>query len=305
MTIRLALALLVIVAAAMAYPWRSTVDWWVLGVAAAVLIVVFAWWRGQFVTTMVARRLAVLRRNHSQPSRPDPNRTTVVVHVADPTGAGLPLTVPAAYVERFGLRSERVAVISRVVGGERTTWVSMTLDAAANLTALQARSTMLPLRETARIAGRRLADHLRETGLAATVVDVADSPISGSGKEMWSGVRDGRGAVSVYAIPVDEHLTERLTDVWAQPTETWSAVEFGGTARDLTVAAVCAIRTAESVRTAPLPFLVALRGRQRPLLDALDPCSTATLARVAQPVPAGLLDRAGWPVGSGAEVSRT
>lgn len=305
MSIRIALALLVIVAAVMAYPWQTDTDWWMLGIAAAVVVVMFAWWRGQFLTTMVARRLAVFGRNRSKTVPHDPYRVTVVVRVEDPAGVGLSLPVVAGYVERFGVRSEKVRVTNRTLGGARTTWVSLTIDARANLAALRARSPELPLHDTAAIAGRRLADHLRETGLEASVVDTADAPLAGAAKETWRGVRDERGMVSVYAIPVDERFSERLAEVWAQPTETWTAVEFARAAADPTVAALCAVRTAETVRGVPLPGLVAQRGIQGPLLTALNPNSTSRLGISSRLLTAGLLDRVAWPAGSGAQISRT
>ena len=40
----------------------------------------------------------------------------------------------------------------------------MTLGVAENLAVLRARPPRIPLRDTAEVAGRRLADHLRETG---------------------------------------------------------------------------------------------------------------------------------------------
>ena len=58
MTARITLALLFIIPAAMAYPWPSTRDRWVLGVAIVAVVVLFAWWRGLFLTTMVGRRVA-------------------------------------------------------------------------------------------------------------------------------------------------------------------------------------------------------------------------------------------------------
>ncbi|MEO3758899.1 type VII secretion protein EccE [Mycobacterium sp. B14F4] len=305
MTIRIALALLFIVPAAMAYPWQSNVDWWLLGIAAAVLAVVFAWWRGQFVTTIVARRWAVFRRNHSTPRQQSADRATVVVRVDDPAGVGLSLPVLAGYVERFGVRSHKVRVTSRTQGAVRRTWVSLTIDASANLVALRARSPELPLHETAVIAGRRLAGHLRETGLEASVVDTADTPLVGAGKETWRGVRDEHGVVSAYGIAVDDRLSERLAEVWAQPAENWTAVEFAGTAAEPTVAAVCAMRTPEAVRGVPLPGLIPQRGGQRPLLAALDPKSTDRLGIPAEPLTAGLLDGVGWPGGSSVELSRT
>ena len=63
MTARITLALMVIVPAVMTYPWHTTTHKWVLGTAVGVLVIVFAWWRGLFVTTMLARRFAVWLRN--------------------------------------------------------------------------------------------------------------------------------------------------------------------------------------------------------------------------------------------------
>jgi type VII secretion protein EccE len=103
-TIRIALALLFIVPAAMAYPWQSDIDWWLLGIAIGVTLVVFAWWRGLFVTTMIGRRLAVFRRNHSKPKPQASDDVTVVLRVEDPDGVGLSLPLVAGYLQRFGVR---------------------------------------------------------------------------------------------------------------------------------------------------------------------------------------------------------
>ncbi|MDQ2637268.1 MAG: type VII secretion protein EccE [Actinomycetota bacterium] len=304
MTIRLALALLAVVAAAMAYPFESATDRWVLGVAVAVVVVVFAWWRGLFLTARIARRLAVWRRNHTRPKPQPSNEATVLLRIDDPNGVGLSLPLVAGYVERFGLRCQKVRVTSRDQAGVRTTWISMTLNAADNLTALMARSPELPLLATTEVVGRRLADHLRETGLEAAIVGVADPP-AGPGREKWRAVHDENGVVSAYGIPVDDRLAERLGEVWSRPTETWTALEFTGTATHLTVTAVCAFRTPQAVRGAPLPGLVAHPGMQRPLLNALDPRTAERLGIPTSPPPAGLLERTDWPVGSPSELSRT
>ncbi|MGE2725412.1 type VII secretion protein EccE [Mycolicibacterium pulveris] len=304
MTIRLALALLAIVAAAMAYPWESTTERWVLGVAAAVVIVVFAWWRGLFLTTRITRRLAVWRRNHSKPKPQPSTEATVLLRIDDPDGVGLSLPLVAGYVDRFGVRCQKVRVTSRDQAGARTTWISMTLNAADNLAALQARSPELPLLTTTEVVGRRLADHLRETGLEAVIVDVVDPP-AGPGREKWRAVLDDGGAVSAYGIPVDERLGERLAEVWSRPTETWTALEFNGTATHPTITAVCAFRTAEPVRGTPVSGLVPHPGIQRPLLNALDPRTAERLGTPTDALPAGLLERIDWPVSGSADLSRT
>ncbi|WP_238890026.1 type VII secretion protein EccE [Mycobacterium sp. IDR2000157661] len=305
MTIRTALALLVAVPAAMAYPWQSRTDWWLLGVAAAVVVIAFAGWRGQFLTNMAARRVAVFRRNRSTPGQQNPHRVTVVVRVEDPASVGLSLRSLAGYVERFGIRSEKVRVTTRTRSGVRTTWVSLTVDATANLAALQARSPELPLHDTAAVAGRRLADQLRESGLEASVVDTAYAPLAGLVKEMWRGVRNEHGVVSAYGIPAGEQMFPLLAEVWALPEETWTAVEFAGTPAEPTVAALCAVCAAEAVRGVPLSGLRPQHGAQRPLLTALDPKSSDPLGVPTVPLKAETLTGIGWPAGSAGDFSRT
>lgn len=297
MTIRIALALLFIVPAAMAYPWETNTDWWVLGIAIAVTLVVFAWWRGMFVTDMIGRRFAMWRRNHSKPQAQVANEVTVVLHVEDPAGLGLSLPTVAGYVDRFGVRCDKVRVTNRDEGGVRSTWISMTLRAIDNLAALKARSSELPLSDTAEIVGRRLADHLRETGLLAVVVNDAPTPLTGGGREKWRSVREDSGFVSAYGIPVDDSLAVRLAEAWSQPTETWTALEFGGTSAHPTVRALCAVRTAEPVRGTPIAGLSAQPGIQGLLLTALAPASGHRLDIPSSPLPHGLLEPAGWLVG--------
>jgi type VII secretion protein EccE len=296
-TIRIALALLFIVPAAMTYPWDSDFDWWTLGIAIGVTLLVFAWWRGLFVTNMIGRRWAIWRRNHSKPKAPASNDVTLVLHVDDPAGVGLPLPLVAAYVERFGVRSQKVRVTNRDERGVRTTWISMTLSATDNLAALRARSAELPLHDTAEIVGRRLVDHLRETGLLASIVDDAPAPLADGGREKWRGVSDDNGFVSAYRIPVDDNIAERLAEAWSQSTETWTAIEFTGTSAHPTVSALCAFRTPQAERGAPVAGLTPAPGIQRPLLTALDPASADRLDIPSAPLPPGLLEPTGWPVG--------
>jgi type VII secretion protein EccE len=210
---------------------------------------------------------------------------------------GLSLPLVAGYVERFGVRCEKVRVTNRDDDGARTTWISMTLGAIDNLAALRARSAELPLFDTAEIVGRRLADHLRETGLSAVIVDDAPAPLTDGGRESWRGVRGDDGVISAYAIRIEEGLAERLVEVWSQPTETWTALEFTGTSAHPTVSALCAFRTAEAVRGAPVAGLVVQPGVQRPLLTALAPTSTARLDIPDAPLSPELMAPAGWPVG--------
>jgi len=296
-TLRITLATLAVTLAALAYPWQTATDWWIVGVGAVVVIVALAWWRGQFLTTMLARRVAVWRRNRRTPEPSDPYRTTVVVRVDDPAGLGVSLPLLAGYLERFGLRGDKVRITNRARAGVTDTWVSLTFDARTNLAALQARSKELPLQEAAAIAGRRLADHLRETGLEAAVSDTAPAPLAGWDRETWHHLADERGVLTGYAITVDERLGERLAQAWADPRETWTALELSGTAADVDVAAVVAVRTYEPERGVPFDGLVPQGGLQGPLLTALDPAADLRLGVPARPLPDGLLEQIGWPAG--------
>lgn len=298
MTIRIALALLAIVLAAMAYPWQSVSDRWIIGGAVVVVLVVFAWWRGMFLTTMLGRRFAMLRGGRTGPAHRRADRLMVLLRVDDPAGVGLSLPLVAGYVDRFGVRCASVRVTSRDQIGTRTTWIGMTLNAEDNLAALLARSPELPLSDTAEIVGRRLADHLRETGLEAVVVTAAAAPLPSPSKEKWSGVRGDFGSVSAYGLRVDDRLGERLAEVSAQPTETWVTLEFSGTAARPSVAAACAVRTAEPVTGVPLDGLIAHRGVQRALLTALAPASAGRVGVPEVPLPPGLLERVPWRVGT-------
>jgi type VII secretion protein EccE len=304
--VRIALALMVVVAAALAYPWQTTIDWWVLGVAGAVLIGVAAWWRGHFLTALLGRRVRVWRRNRNTRHPAPAHKASVTVRVEDPAGVGLSLPLVAGYVDRFGVRCDKVAVATRDGDGTRTTWITLTVDAEANMVALQARSRELPLRDTAEIAARRLADHLRETGLTVAIADeVVDGPVAGGAREKWRCVIDEVGAVSAYGIRVDGHLAERLAELRAQGSEMWSVLEFGGTAARLTAAAACAVRTSSPVRGVPVQGLIAQPGNQGPMLTAIRPGSAASLGVPATSLGAAQLADVDWPVGADGALSRT
>lgn len=294
MTARLTLALLFIVPAALAYPYETVTRRWILGIAITVVILLFAWWRGDFATTKLARRWSVWRGNHSGGGTAQPaDRATVLLRI-DEASEEVPVAVIAGYTDRFGLRCDKVRITSRDLAGERQTWITLTLDAAQNLRSLQARSPRIPLHDTAEVLGRRLADHLRESGWAVTVVDadIRPAPLSGDGKETWRAVTDSNGFLTAYRIPAAA-LPEALAEVWAHPSEeTWTAVEFGPG----TVAAACALRTAERPASgAPISGLTVLGGRQRSVLEALDPLSSRRIGS-HQPVDGGLASETRWPV---------
>jgi type VII secretion protein EccE len=297
MTARLALALLFIVPAALAYPWQTVTHRWVLGVAIAVVILLFAWWRGEFATTKLARRWAIWRGNHSERTGPaaSADSATVLLRIEDGPDE-LPVALIAGYTDRYGLRCDKVRITSRDLSGDRQNWVSLTLRAADNLAALQARSAQLPLHETADVVGRRLADQLRESGWTVEVIDSAGAdahpvPVPGTARESWRTLGDDAGFLTAYRIPV-QNLPDVLAAVWTHPSqEIWTALEFGTD----TAAAVCALRSAERPAAAvPVPGLASLGGRQRAVLTALDPLSAHRLHGHA---PAGpdLAGQLRWP----------
>ncbi|MGK2868201.1 MAG: type VII secretion protein EccE [Mycobacterium sp.] len=303
MTARLALALLFIVPAALAYPYETLTQRWVLGVAIAVVILLFAWWRGDFATTKLARRWSIWRGNRSGAGMPEPaDAATVLLRIEDPAADELPVALIAGYADRYGLRCDKVRITSRDLAGARQSWITLTLNATDNLPALQARSAQIPLGETAEVLGRRLAEHLRETGWTVTVVaDGARTvPIAAEAKETWRAISDEAGFLTAYRLPAGS-LSEALAAVWAYPSEeVWTAVEFGPG----TVAAVCALRTADRPATsAPVSGLASLGGRQRSVLAALDPMSSRRVG-AHQPADPDLASEIRWPAET-AETVRT
>ena len=316
---RITLALLAVVPAVMAYPWQSTRAYWLIGIAVAASILLFGWWRGLHFTTILRRRLAIVRRGGRPVPEPDANtRTTAVVRggAASAATGTLPMPGIARDLDCYGIRADSIRITSRHNGsGADDSWIGLTLSAVDNLAALQARSARIPLHETAEVAARRLADHLREIGFDANTVAAEDVPevlaieAGNSSRETWRAVQQGESDhVAAYRIKADSGLPETLAEVRAQQArEIWTALEIADPGTHYTVAAACALRTdAAPAGTAPVAGLTLERGNQRPALQALDPLSTRRLDGHAQ-APADLLQRLDWPTAQGpsATLSRT
>ncbi|MFG1934314.1 type VII secretion protein EccE [Mycobacterium sp. NPDC048908] len=271
MTARIALASLVIVPAAMAYPWRSTGERWLLGIVVVAVFVLFAWWRGAFATTLLRRRLNMWCRRTRSVRSAQPTLFTAVLLQVDGQGE-VPVSLIASYLDRYGVRCDKIRITSRDLDGVRTRWIGLTLGAVDNLDALRARSPRIPLQETAEAVGRRLAAHLRETGWDAGLVGAVEGPVRPGAKEKWCGMRDTTGYFAAYRAG-------SLQDLSAMPVgEMWTALEISGTAADLRTTAVCAIRTQDK----PVSFAgaIPLNGRHRAALDALNPMSTQRISAV-------------------------
>lgn len=304
---RITLALLAIVPAVMAYPWRSPRDYWLLGIAAAVVIVLFGRWRGLYFTTILRRCWALAGRtvNPTGASAPEPGsatRATVLLRVGPPVGDSdvLPLPLIAGYLDRYGVRADKIRITSRDNPSDvsrRETWIGLTLSAEDNLAALQARSSRIPLHETAQVAARRLADHLREIGWEVSTVAPDDVPrlLAPNARETWRGVRQGTSDyLAAYQVGVDDGLPEALDAILSHPArETYTALEIAGDGTHNTVAAACAFFT-ESPVAAALSGLTPQRGNHGPALAALDLLSTQRLDGHTDE-PAGLLARLAWP----------
>lgn len=306
---RISLVLLAIVAGAVAFPWHTVGERWMLGVAIAAAIVLLVRWHGLQVTTILYRRLAILRPNRGARRAEEPVndvRTTALLRVAPPLGDvdSLPLALIAGYAERYGLHADAIRVTSRdstseVGTRERETWIGVTLSAADNLAALQARSPQIPLSETAEVAARRLADHLRESGWTASLANPEDvpSPFLRPAKESWTGIsQGGTDYVAAYGVKVDTALPNTLAAIWSYPVrEVWTAAEVSGAGDDQTLAVACAFRTdANPASNGPLPGLISKSGIQRAALTALDPLSSQRLeGHVALPESL-LLERLRW-----------
>lgn len=311
---RLTLVALAVVPAAMAYPWQSIRERWVLGVGVAVVIVLLAWWRGLHLTTIVRRRLAMLRGNRGERSEPSTGtdvRATAVLRVTPPEHDAdvLPLSLIAGYLDCYGIRADAVRVTSRDTAAARETWIGLTLSGAANLVALQARSPRIPLHETAEVAARRLADHLRESGWEVMGVAADDVPplFASSARETWNAVWEGNsGYVAAYRLNADATLSDTLAEIWAhQVRETWTAVEIAESAAGRTVAAACAFHTERDPGGAPpLSHLTPQRGSQRSALRALHPLSVGRLDGHAA-MSADLLSLLRWHSGTPSTARRT
>jgi type VII secretion protein EccE len=307
---RITLVVFALVAAVTAYPWQSNRERWVLGIAIVVAITLLARWRGLPMTTILRRRLAILRPNrgprHASESGTDA-RTTALLRVSAPKAGPdvLPLPLIARYVERYGLRAETIRVTSRDSTSDtgarrRETWIGLTLSAADNLPALKARSPQIPLHKTAEVAARRLADHLRESGWTAFIAEPNDipAPYPRSARETWRGIERGStDYVAAYQVKNDTALPNTLAAIWSYPIrETWTALEVAGAGDDQTLAVACALRTdGPSTASGPLPGLIAQSGNHRPALAALHPLSTRRLAGHTALPEALLLTRLRWP----------
>ena len=302
---RITLALLAVVPAVMAYPWRSTRDQWVLGVAVAVVIMLLGWWRGLHFTTILRRRMAMVRRTGGAvPESGSVTKATGLLRIGPPVGASdvLPLPLIARYLDRYGVRVDKIRITSRDNASDasrRETWIGLTVSAADNLEALRARSPRIPLHETAEVAARRLADHLREIGWEASAVVPEDVPQlpAADARETWRGLQRGASDyVAVYQVRIDDGLAATLDAIRAHPArETCTALEIVGDGTHRTIAAACAFLTdTPPAGAAPLGGLTPQRGNHRPALAALDLLSTQRLdGHTDEPV--GLLARLAWP----------
>jgi type VII secretion protein EccE len=304
---RITLAALAVVPAVMAYPWDSTRDYWVVGIAAVVLVVLFGWWGGLYFTTIGGRRLAMTGRRGKSPDQiGSAATTTALLRIGPPLNDDdvLPLPLIAGYLDRYGIRADKIRITSRDNASDasrRETWVGITIAAVDNLAALAARSSRIPLQETAEVVARRLADHLREIGWDANTVGLDDVPrlVTPKVSESWAAVQRGASDyVVAYRVIVDDALPETLEAIRSYPArETCIALEIGGgkAGGRNTIAAACAFLTERVPEGGqPVPGLIAQRGNQLPALVALDLLSVQRLDGHTD-APDGVLANLDWP----------
>lgn len=304
---RITLAALAVVPAVLAYPWQSNRDYWLLGIAAVAVIVLFGWWRGLYFTTIMRRRVAIIgRRGGFVPQSGAATKTTALLRIGPPVGDSdvLPLPVVARYLDRYGIRADKIRITSRdneSDASRRETWIALTVSAADNLTALRARSARIPLHETAEVAVRRLADHLRELGWEAGRVGPDDVPrlFTPNVRETWRGVQRGASDyLAAYQVSVDSGLPDTLDAIRSYPArERCTALEIAGSGsrNRTTIAVACAFLTDIPPKSgAPLAGLTPQRGNHRRALAALDLLSTQRLDGHTD-APEGMLSRLHWP----------
>jgi len=300
---RITLALLAVVPALMAYPWRSTRAYWLIGIAVVAVILLFGWWGGLHFTTIARRRLAIMgRRKLFVPESGSTAKTTALVRVGPPVDDAevLPLPLIAGYLDCYGIRADAIRITSRHSGSRvRETWIGLTVSAVDNLAALRARSPRIPLAETVQVAARRLADHLREIGWDAIVVAPEDVPrlVPANARETWRGLQRGASDyIAAYRVRVDDALPETLDGILAHSApETWTALEIAGDRTGRTLAAACAFLTdSRPGAGAPVAGLVPQRGNHGPALAALDLLSTHRLDGHTEE-PADLPAQLDWP----------
>ncbi|OBK91004.1 type VII secretion protein EccE [Mycobacterium sp. 1165178.9] len=301
---RITLALLAVVPAVMAYPWRTPGDYSLLGIAAVVVIVLFGWWGGLHFTTILRRRLAMIGRGNAVPASTSDTAATALIRLGAPEDDSdvLPLALIASYLNRYGVRADKIRITSRDNAADVSrseTWIGLTVSATENLAALQARSPRIPLHETAQVAARRLADHLREIGWEATTIAADDVPrlLTSNPRERWRGVQRGASDyLAAYRIRVDEALPETLAAIRSYSArETCTALEIAGDKGSFTVAVACAFQTETGPDgKAPVDGLTPQRGNHLPALTALDLLSTRRLDGHA-PAPENLLAQLHWP----------
>lgn len=277
---RLTCAILVVVPGALAYPWPTATQRWLLVAGIAVAIAVLASWRGRFLTTLFVDRLRTLMRSRGRLDCPAVTSrigtditTTVVIRVADDTH-DLPMDLLAGYLDRYGIRCRSVRVARHQGPAGVQVWIALLFSAADNLAALQGRSAEIPLHATAHVAGRRLVDELRELGCSAALVEPEHVPriATGEAKELWNSIACDDGFLTVYSVQDPSE-----TDVSAGE-ESWTVwVIVGPVARPRMTVGV-ALRTPQRPgREIPAPGLTTLVGRQMEALSAMDLLSTSTV----------------------------
>lgn len=305
---RITLALLVIVPAVMACPWRTPRDYWLVGIAAAVVIVLFGAWGGMYFTTILRRRLAVIGRGNAVPASTSDTAATALIRLGAPEDDSdvLPLPLIASYLDRYGIRADKIRITNRDNASDPSrceTWIGLTVSAPDNLAALQARSPRIPLHKTAQVAARRLADHLREIGWEATTVTAGDVPrlLTSNPRERWRGVQRGASDyLAAYQVQVDDALAETLAAIRSYSAhETCIALEVAGDRRRPTVAVACVFQTETGPgRRAPVDGLTPQRGNHLPALTTLDLLCTRRLDGHTA-APADLLAQLHWPTLAG------
>ena len=222
------------------------------------VIVLLARWRGLPVTTILYRRLAILRPNRvfvGPRTRLTDVRTTALLRVTPPLADADVIAAAADRRLRRALRSAR----GRHPGHQPRQHLRSRHPGAGDLD----RRDAVCRRQSRCAAGRvrrrfrcRRPPRWRRVASPITCeraagrhrspsIDDVPTPYPRNARETWSGISlGGTDYIAAHGVKVDTALPNTLAAIWSYPVrEVWTVLEVAGAGADQTLAVGCAFRT--------------------------------------------------------------